>query len=580
MEKVTLTIDGVSVTVDKGITVLEAAKAAKIEIPTLCFLKEINEVGDCRMCIVEVEGARGLVASCMYPVAEGLVVKTHTPKIIETRKAMLELILSNHNKNCLSCSRNLNCELQNLAMKYNIGDNIYEGEQTLPDIDKSSNCIQRDTSKCILCRRCVNVCKKVQGVDAIANMHRGFKTKVSIALGKNIAQSPCVGCGQCIVNCPTAALKETPYSSDLLKALQDPNITVIVQTAPSVRAALGEEFGMEAGTLVTGKMVAGLKLLGFDKVFDTNIGADITIVEEGTEFIDRIKHDGVFPMITSCSAGWVNYAEEFYPQLLPHLSSTKSPMQILGTLIKTYYAEKMKIEPSKIYSVAIMPCTAKKDEIERKQLEVNGMKVVDTVLTTRELARLMKQYNVDLNNMQDVDFDNPLGLSTGSGAIFGKTGGVMEAAIRTLSDLTNDVPIEKIDYEMKDEKGYIREATVNLGGADVKICTVQTLKAAEKVLKEIIDGTSPYQFIEIMACPGGCIMGGGQPIIRFNQDAEEIKKKRTASLNSIDENSKYRLCHKNPQVLEIYEDYLGKPNIGLSHKLLHTSFAQQEIYGE
>ncbi len=578
MEKITLNIDGIDVTVEQGTNVLEAAKLAGIEIPKLCYLKEINEIGACRMCLVEIEGFRGLVTSCTVKAAEGMVVKTNTPEIIETRKTVLQLILSNHNKSCLTCVKNQDCDLQKLAVRYQIDNIAFEGGLTEYERDLDGACVQRDTSKCILCRRCVSVCKSMQKTSAITPVNRGFNSKIGVALNKKLSESTCVGCGQCIVNCPVGALTEKPYKSDLEKALKDPEMTVIVQTAPSVRAALGEEFGLPVGTLVTGKMVAGLKRLGFDKVFDTNIAADITIVEEGTEFIDRIKKDGVFPMITSCSSGWINYIEKFYPELIPNLSSTKSPMEILGTLIKTYYAEKNKINPDKIYSVAIMPCTAKKAEIEREQLKVEGRKMVDTVLTTRELARMLKKNDISFNSLQDEEFDNPLGLATGAGAIFGKTGGVMEAAIRTLSDLTNDVPLEKIDYTSRDKDSRIREATVNLGGADVKICTVNTLGAAEKILEEIKAGKCDAQFIEIMACPDGCIMGGGQPIIRNGMDKTEVKNLRTKAINSVDADSKYRLAHKNPQVLEIYEQYLGKPNHGLSHKILHTTFNKQETY--
>lgn len=578
MEKVTLNIDGREVTVDKGTNILEAAREIGIDIPKLCFLKDINEIGACRMCMVKVDGIRGLVAACTVKVNEGMVVRTNTPEIIETRKTVLELLLSNHNKSCLTCIRNQNCDLQKLAAKYQIDSIEYLGETTDVDKDMNGKCIQRDTSKCILCRRCVSVCKNIQKVSAITPINRGFKTKISVAQGKKLSESTCTGCGQCVMDCPVGALKETPYSNELEKALQNPEMTVIVQTAPSVRAALGEEFGMPMGTVVTGKMVAGLRRLGFDKVFDTNVAADITIVEEGTEFIDRIKNDGVFPMITSCSAGWINYIEKFYPELIPHLSSTKSPMEIMGTLIKTYYAKQNNIDPNKIYSVAIMPCTAKKAEIERTELLVDGRKMVDTVLTTRELARLMKKYEVNLNILEDEEFDNPLGLSTGAGAIFGKTGGVMEAAIRTLSDLTNDVAIEKINYVSKDEDNRIREAIIDLGGADVKICTVNTLGAAEKILEEIKAGKCDAQFIEIMACPDGCIMGGGQPYLKDSSMRKEAKVLRTNALLGIDNSSKYRLAHKNPQVLEIYEKYLGKPNHGVSHNLLHTTYNKQDVY--
>lgn len=578
IKKVNVIIDGKNIQVNENCTILEAARKAKINIPTLCFLKDINEEGNCRMCIVKVEGINGFVASCTQKVTEGMIVYTNTPEIIEARKTILSLILSNHNKNCLTCVRNTNCELQTLAAKYNLTELLYLGDITKTTIDKSSYCIERDTSKCILCKRCVNVCKKVQGIGAISNINRGFNSKIGVAFEKGIKESPCVGCGQCVVNCPTGALREKPYSSDLEKALLDEETKVIIQIAPSVRVTIGEEFGLMPGEIVTEKLVTALKKIGAYKVFDTNIGADITIMEEGTEFLERLNKNIKLPMITSCSSGWIEFAEKFYPEILPNLSTCKSPMQIVGTLIKTYYAEKNNIDPDKIYSVAIMPCSAKKGEIERPGLLVNNLKTVDTVLTTRELARLLKSYGIDLKQLENTKLDNPLGESTGAGAIFGRNGGVMEAAIRTLYGIVNKEKLEKIEYTNKDKEGDIKEAKIKLGDKEINICIVQTLAKAKKILDDINNGKSKYHFIEVMTCKGGCIMGGGQPIHGPLEDKNEILIKRKEGLNKIDMNSKEKTSNENKQVHEIYEKYLGKPNTGLAHRLLHTEYNKKECF--
>lgn len=576
---INLTIDGKQVEIEKGSTILAAARKIDIDIPTLCFLKEINEVAACRMCLVEIEGRNGYVASCVYPAEDGMVIKTNTKGLIDTKKTLLKLLLSNHNKMCLTCVRSTNCELQAMCKRFGIEEVEYEGNMTKKVYDDISPCIVRDTSKCILCRRCVSICEKVQGVAAIEVMNRGFDTVIGVAGNRPIIESTCVGCGQCIVNCPVGALTEKDDSKLVLEAINNPDIHVVVQTAPAVRATLGEEFGMPAGTLVTGKMVASLKKLGFDKVFDTDLGADVTIMEEGTEFISRLNNGGKLPMITSCSSGWITYAEKFYPELLEHLSTTKSPMEILGVLIKSYYAKKTNIDPKKIYSVALMPCSAKKAEIIRPELELDGIKQVDQVITTRELARMLKQANINLNNLEDEDFDNPLGEATGAGHIFGTTGGVMEAALRSIYEMYTGKELAKLEYTNVDNNESIREAKVSLKDKDIWVVVAQGLKNASKIMDEIKDGTSKYSFIEIMTCPGGCIMGGGQPIhSSYSLSKIPLKNLRAKALYNADKNAKYRKSHDNPKVKKIYSEFLDEPNSKIAHELIHTKYSKQEVY--
>lgn len=579
MDKVKITIDGIKMEVPKTYTVLDAARSAGIDIPTLCHLKEINEIGACRMCIVEVEGARGFVTSCVMPVSEGMVVRTNTKAIREARKVTLELLLSNHVKECLTCVRSGNCELQTLAKKLNVQGIEFEGEMSNREIDELSPSIVRDNSKCILCKRCVAVCKKVQEVGAIDTINRGFRSKIGTACNKSLNDVPCSLCGQCIQACPTGALREKDATKKVWDALANPELTVVVQTAPAVRAAIGEEFGMPIGTLATGKMVAGLKRLGFDKVFDTDTGADLTIMEEGTELIDRIQNGGVLPMITSCSPGWVRFAENSYPDLLPHLSSAKSPHQMFGAILKSYYAEKINVEPEKMFVVSVMPCVAKKAESEREEMQVNGLRDVDAVLTTREAARMMKEAGIDLANLKDESFDDPMGEATGAAVIFGTTGGVMEAALRTVKEILTGEKLDKIEFEeVRGEKG-IKEATIKIGDKDIKIAVANGLGNAKKIMEMIRKGECPYHFVEIMACPGGCVMGGGQPICDAKTRATvDVRKLRAEALYKADEGLKIRKSHENPVIKKLYDEYLEKPGSHRAHELLHTTYHARKYF--
>lgn len=570
---VTLTIDNQKVTVEKDTTILQAAKQAGIEIPTLCFLKDINEIGDCRMCIVKVEGRRGFATACIQKVEEGMIIKTNTPEIMEARHVMLDLIISNHNKDCLTCTRMGNCELQQLAVKFNIQSIEYEGEREIHEIDNLSPSIVKDPNKCILCRRCVAVCKNIQKIGAVDCGNRGFDSSISTSYNKSLKDTNCVYCGQCIQACPTSALHEKENIDEVWAKLKDPETYVVVQTAPAVRVALGEEFEMPIGTNVTGKMVTALKRLGFDKVFDTNTGADFTIMEEAHEFVERFKANDSIPMITSCCPGWVRYIEINYPELLPHLSSCKSPHEMLGSLIKTYYAKQENIDPKKIYTVSVMPCIAKKYERQRTELSNEGNFDVDCVITTRELARMIKYANIRFDNLEDSKFDNPLGISTGAASIFGTTGGVMEAALRTAQDTLTGNDLEEINFEdIRGEKG-IKKAIVNINGKDIKVVVASGLGNAQKIMEEIKKGEADYQFVEIMACPGGCIMGGGQPIKNSKIRSEiDVRKLRAEALYSIDEKSNVRKSHQSPVVKRVYEEYLETPCSYRAEKLLHTSY--------
>ena len=588
MAKINIKIEGIPFQVEEGLTILEAAKLCGFEIPSLCAFNHGEcSKGSCRVCLVEATGARGLVASCVYPVAEGMEITISSPKATAARRTSVELLLSNHNKNCQQCDKNGYCELLHVAKVTGAKDDMYLGEQSPNTIDRLTPSIVRDTSKCILCGRCVERCKNAHGLGILGFEKRGFNTVVAPAENRSFAASPCILCGQCVSVCPTGALMEVS-EIDKVDAAMKAGKYVVVQTAPAVRAALGEEFGMPIGSLVTGKMVAALRRLGFKKVFDTNFAADLTIMEEATELLDRIQNGGVLPMITSCSPGWVNYAEYNYGDLLPHLSSCKSPHEMMGAILKSYYCEKNGIDPKDMFVVSIMPCTAKKFEKERPELSVNGLQDVDAVLTTRELGKLIKRSGINFVKLPDEEFDNDIvGDYTGAGVIFGTTGGVMEAALRTAAfKLTGE---ELQSPNLTQVRGFegIKEASFNIGGKEIKVAVAHGMKNAKVLLDQIREGKSEYLFIEIMGCPGGCIAGGGQPYVKPcflpNENAnilDTYKAKRAAALYSEDESKALRVSHKNPQIIELYKDFLGEPNSHKAHELLHTSYAAKEKFGK
>ena len=577
---INIKIEGVPYRVEEGLTILEAAKKCGYEIPSLCSFNHGEcSKGSCRVCLVEATGARGLVASCVYPVAEGMEIRISTPKATEARRTSVELLLSNHNKDCQQCDKNGKCELLHVAQLVGAREGMYEGAKTPVTVDRLSPSIYRDTSKCILCGRCVERCKNAHGLGIMGFEKRGFNTIVAPAENRSFAKSPCILCGQCVTVCPTGALMEVSEIAKVDEAFAKGKY-VVVQTAPAVRAAIGEEFGDKIGTLSTGKMVAALRRLGFKKVFDTNFGADLTIMEEATELLGRIKENGVLPMITSCSPGWINYCEYNYADLIPHLSSCKSPHEMFGAILKTYYAEKNGIDPKDMFVVSVMPCTAKKYEAQREELKTDGLADVDAVLTTRELGRLIRRAGIMWNRLPEEEFDNDVvGEYSGAGVIFGASGGVMEAALRTAAKKLTGKELD--DPEITGVRGLdgIKEATYNLGGAEVRVAVAHGMKNAKVLLDEIRAGKSPYQFIEIMGCPGGCVAGGGQPYVKPcflpNEDDDILdtyKAKRASALYKEDRMKKNRLSHENKQIIELYDNFLGEPNSHKAHELLHTSY--------
>ena len=578
MDTINLKINGMAVSAPKGSTILEAARLAGIEIPTLCFLKEINEIGACRICVVEVKGARSLVASCVYPVAEGMEVFTNTKKVIESRKKTLQLLLSNHERKCLSCVRSGNCELQKLCKDLGVEDEkLYDGAKNTYEIDDSAVHMYRDNSKCILCRRCVAMCDKVQAVGVIGANERGFITNISSAFGMGLGETSCVNCGQCIAVCPTGALSEKDDTDKVFAALADPSKHVIVQTAPAVRAALGEEFGYPIGTNVEGKMVAALRRLGFAKVFDTDFAADLTIMEEAHEFLDRVQNGGTLPLITSCSPGWIKYCEAYFPDMIDNLSSCKSPQQMFGAIAKTYYAEKMGIDPKDIFMVSVMPCTAKKFEIGREDQSASGYPDVDVSITTRELARMINRVSLNFSLLPDEEFDEPLGISTGAGVIFGATGGVMEAALRTAVETLTGDELASLDFtEVRGTEG-IKEATYKVNDLEIRVAVASGLSNAKKLLTDVRNGKQ-YHFIEIMGCPGGCVNGGGQPQVSGNiRNFTDVRGLRAKALYEEDAAKAIRKSHENPGIQELYKTFLGEPGSHKAHEILHTSYVKRSV---
>ncbi|WP_374712559.1 NADH-dependent [FeFe] hydrogenase, group A6 [Symbiobacterium terraclitae] len=575
MRVINLTIDRRPVSVEPGTTILEAARQNGIRIPTLCYLKEINQIGACRMCLVEVEGARGLQTACTVPCTEGMVVTTNSRKVREARKLVLELLLSDHNIECPTCLRASNCELQQLSQELGVGQVTLHGERHHARIDDATGAITVDGSKCVLCQRCIAVCRSVQGVSAISLTQRGFNATVNPFFEVSLNDAACALCGQCTVVCPTGALTEHDDTEAVWQALLDPEIHVVVQTAPAIRVSIGEPFGLPSGAISTGQMVAGLRRLGFDQVFDTVFAADLTIMEEATELVQRLQRGGPLPLVTSCSPGWVKYAEHFFPDMLENLSSCKSPQQMFGAVAKTYYAEKAGVDPAKMVVVSIMPCTAKKYEANRPEMNASGYKDVDYVLTTRELARMFRQAGIDLPSLPEEEFDNPLGIGTGAGTIFGTTGGVMEAALRTAAAwLEPDSPSPKIEFtEVRGVPFQVREATVSVNGISLNVAVANGLAAAGWVMEQVSSGAKNYHFVEIMGCPGGCIGGGGQPIPAKGPAAlEEVRRARIESLYTIDERMTIRRSHENPAVQQLYAEYLGKPGSERAHHLLHTHY--------
>ena len=581
MSTVNISINNTQYTVDASYTVLEACRSVNIEIPTLCYLKEINEIGACRMCLVEVEGARTLQAACVCPVREGMVVKTNTRRVREARKLNLELILSNHEKSCFKCNKNGSCELRKLSSQMGIDNIRFDIETPTTKKEITSPSIVRNNNKCILCRRCVAVCDNIQTVSAITATNRGFNTEITHPFQIATKDSNCILCGQCIAVCPTGALREQRSTDQVWDAIEDHTKHVVCQIAPAVRSAIGEEFGYEIGTDTQGKMIAATKKLGFDQVFDTVFSADLTIMEEATELIDRVQNGGTLPMITSCSPGWVKFAEHNYPDLLDHLSSCKSPHMMFGATLKSYYAKLKGIDPKDIVVVSVMPCVAKKYEVERPEMTVDGNKDVDYVITTRELAQMIKEASIQYRELEDDTFDSPFGNVTGSGVIFGATGGVMEAALRTAADVLSGESQTSVDYAEVRGKEGVKEITVTAGDLTFKAAVCSGAGKSRELLEEIRKtGKSPYTFIEVMGCPGGCVMGGGQPLFdAATREKVDVFKKRASVLYNIDANAEVRKSHDNPEIKMIYDEFYEKPNSHVAHKYLHTTYTQRGING-
>jgi len=566
---ITLKINDKEITVHEKTTILQAAKEHNIKIPTLCFYPDLDIKSDCRICVVEIEGRRGLVASCSTPVSEAMSIKTNSPRVLNARKTITELILANHDSNCTACVKNLQCELQTLANKLGIDENRFESVLSVKPIDDNNPSLVRNPNRCIKCGRCVDVCKNVQGINILESMNRSYDLHIAPAFDKHLSAQTCTFCGQCSSVCPVGSITEKDDTDKVWKALHDEGKHVIVQIAPAVRVSLGEELGLDVGEVVTGKMISTLRMLGFDRVFDTNFTADLTIIEEGHELIERILHQGTLPMITSCCPGWVSYAEQYYPEILPHLSTCKSPQQMFGALAKTYYAKKEGLAVEDIVVVSIMPCTAKKYEASRESMKMDGQHFdVDVVLTTREIGKMIRQMGISFDQIEASEFDQPFGITTGAAAIFGATGGVMEAALRTVSEVVNQKPLASLDFvEVRGLKG-IKEAEIQLNGQTIKVAVAHTLANAKKIAEQIKTNSSPYTFIEVMTCPGGCIGGGGQP---YNT-TRDTRLKRIEATYQLDASMHHRKSHDNPAIKKIYEDFLEQPLSTTSHHCLHTTY--------